>query len=295
MPIGAVRQAATQAGRSAPPGVQDYEFTGDFVELVYPTGYPYIEVELWGAQGGDGDSHTTIASGNEPRDPGGLGGYVKFRLTLPGQTPFRLYVGQRGHGGDISDDVEIRGLGGWNGGGDSGPLDENNYKGGGGGGATDLRVGPFTLEDRLAVAAGGGGGGGYRHYYGGGGGSGWYGGGGGSRYASGTHPTGGTQSSGGEGGSHSSHPGYPGGFGFGGDSNSTTGGSPGSGDRYGGGGGAGGAETGERGYEAGRGSSGNSWSGAGGSNYLDEVAGDLVETLRGIREGHGLARITIKG
>ncbi len=101
------------------------------------------------------------AGGNAGGEQGGRGGGVEASLQVsPGQE-YKLYVG--GKGGSEADPVGARGLGGWNGGGASG----GGIRGGaGGGGASDVRVAPYGISDRILVGGGGGGAGTRINYYG---------------------------------------------------------------------------------------------------------------------------------
>ena len=106
-------------------------YTGTPVSWTAPAG---CRLDIGGA-GGEYVSH-----------PAGKGG----RLTgIMSAGPVEIRVGAPGSGG----------VGGWNGGGDSGTVAPPGVRSGGGGGATDLRRGGSALGDRFAVAGGGGGGG----------------------------------------------------------------------------------------------------------------------------------------
>lgn len=105
--------------------VTTFNFTGSVQTYTVPVGVTSIDIECWGAQG---------AGGN-----GGNGGYVKGTMSVtPGQV-LNVYVG---------------GQNGYNGGGTGHAAIARN-----GGGASDVRVSPYALADRVIVAGGGGGGG----------------------------------------------------------------------------------------------------------------------------------------
>jgi cysteine-rich repeat protein len=112
-------------------------FTGGPQVVEVPAWVDALEVEAWGAEGGD----SVCCEG--PDDDGGLGGYVAGVLTTIGGTTLVVHVGGTG---------QPQGAGGYNGGGTGGEW------GAGGGGASDIRIGAGMLANRLVVAAGGGGG-----------------------------------------------------------------------------------------------------------------------------------------
>ena len=124
-----------------------YFFSGAAQSFVVPEGVESIAVSVSGAQGGAG------APTSSPKPAGGEGARVQATLTVtPGQT-LAVLVGGEGASG--------HNMGGFNGGGDLGDCCGSVPESAGqGGGASDLRVAPFGLTDRLVVAGGGGGGGG---------------------------------------------------------------------------------------------------------------------------------------
>ncbi|CAN5358592.1 hypothetical protein BH09BAC5_BH09BAC5_02230 [soil metagenome] len=242
-----------------------FNYTGGMQTYTVPPGVVLIQLETWGAQGGAG------LSGNG--NVGGLGGYAKGNMTVtPGQV-LNVYVG--GQGSSVNNFVF--GGAGYNGGGNA------NGSSTGGGGASDVRVSPYALANRVIVA-GGGGGNGYYSFPGGAGGgltgtaggnttngSAAYGGGGGTQAAggtsSGTYPgTSGSLGVGGDGGIGPGLIGYSGG---------------GGGGYYGGGGGGGDVVWGD-GYGAG---------GGGGSSYTGSLASPT--NTAGIQTGNGAAAITV--
>ena len=99
-------------------------------------GVTSIHVIVRGARGSGGNA--------------GNGAIVEGDLDVTPGDVLHLYVGGMGDG--IA--------GGFNGGGEGGSAPSDANAGGGGGGASDIRVAPYGLEDRLVVAAGGGGQGG---------------------------------------------------------------------------------------------------------------------------------------
>jgi len=238
---------------NCPPGTQTFNYTGGQQTFTVPQGCITVQVEAWGAQGGNRASYSA----------GGKGGYVKGTLaTQSGQTLY-VFVGQ------------FPGVGtspGWNGGG-TGDV-AGHSEGGGGGGASDVRQGGTGLNDRKIVAGGGGGGGGMHQTWLLGGPGGGATGGAGLGDCPGQ---GGTQSSGGANGTDScmTATSSPGSFGVGGG-----GGSGGCG-AGGGGGGGGGWYGGGGGGSCGSGGSG----GGGGSSYLGGVTNGTHQ--QGVNSGNG--------
>ncbi len=106
---------------------QTFSFTGATQTFVVPPCVSFMTVELWGAQGTAGTSTA------------GLGGAVKGVMGVTAGQILSINVG---------------GQAGFNGGGLSASPPAGN-----GGGASDIRVAPATLLDRVVVAGGGGGGG----------------------------------------------------------------------------------------------------------------------------------------
>ena len=147
--------------------ITTFNYTGNCQQYVAPRTGKYT-LEVWGAQGGAGDSRA------------GKGGYAKGTVNLTAGEVIHIYVG---------------GSSGYNGGATS------NRPEGCGGGASDIRIGSGTLYDRILVAGGGGGFGGRSDGIGGSGG-GASGGNGGNGY--GGIGYGGTQTAGGAGGRNAS-------------------------------------------------------------------------------------------
>ena len=121
-----------------------------YYSITFPKG-SYL-IELWGSSAG------TTTSGQQ--NPGGKGGYVSGRLSLPHETNFYFYVGTAG----TDSNRNTPGNGGYNGGA-QGAIDSTSSADcatAGSGGATDMRYvsGEWNLEaslkSRIMVAAGGG-------------------------------------------------------------------------------------------------------------------------------------------
>ncbi len=167
---------------------QTFNYTGAAVNYVVPPGVTGLCYTVVGAQG--------MGNVTNNNNNGGLGGRVMGVLAV---TPGQVLQIRVGNGGTASN------IGGFNGGANGGVVACcANSNGGGGGGASDIRIAPYGLADRVAVGGGGGGTGGNRNVgcapgCGGGGGGGWYGGGGGGAYG-GSPGQGGTQVAGGAGG-----------------------------------------------------------------------------------------------
>jgi hypothetical protein len=204
-----------------------------------------ITVDVYGAKGGTGYPNTHA---------GGKGGRVTGVIAVTAGQVLNINVGGAGANGTSS----AGGAGGFNGGG-LGSVYPGNYSGGGGGGASDIRVSPFGLADRVIVA-GGGGGGAYNYgttdYDKGGDGGGLTGGGGysGNTQNGSGYPGGGaTQGAGGVAGVYSGYcNGSPGVFGLGGAGGTCNqSGGGGGGGYYGGGGGVWSGGGGGSGYAAG--------------------------------------------
>ena len=107
-----------------------FSYTGSAQTFISPSGVTSIQIEAWGAQGGNGN--------------GGLGGYAVGNLTMTSGQVLEVNVGGAG---------ASSGTGGYNGGGMAG-----DQYGAAGGGASDVRDGAYALVDRVIVAGGGGGG-----------------------------------------------------------------------------------------------------------------------------------------
>ena len=120
-----------------------YTYTGAAQTLTVPTGVTQLQVETWGAQGGD--VGTTL---------GGRGGYAKATVAVtPGDTAY-AYVGQQGSLSAAT--INTAGVATFNGGG-AGAIRAALGTTTSGGGASDVRLGGSGLANRIVVAGGGGG------------------------------------------------------------------------------------------------------------------------------------------
>lgn len=121
-----------------------FNYTGNVQQWTVPEGVSTLLIDVYGAAGGDGDNGS-----------GGRGGRSQGYLQVtPGQV-LNIYVGGQGN---VTNTVSTWASGGYNGGG-SAYLGSSPYGPvGAGGGASDVRIAPYTLSDRVIVAGGGGGG-----------------------------------------------------------------------------------------------------------------------------------------
>ena len=111
----------------------NFNYTGSSQNWVVPSCVTSITVNVAGAEGGGAN--------------GGNGALITGNINVtPGQT-LQIKVGGEGSCPNA----------GYNGGGLGGSANSTSNNGCGGGGATDIRVAPFQLNDRIIVAAGGGG------------------------------------------------------------------------------------------------------------------------------------------
>ena len=124
--------------------VVTHTFTGAVQTFTVPPCVTQLSVDLRGAKGG---------TGYQVYSQGGNGGRVVAVIPVTGGQVLQIRVG--GVGANAS--TNSGGAGGYNGGG-LGATYSGLYGGGGGGGASDIRMSPYGLSDRLVVAAGGGGG-----------------------------------------------------------------------------------------------------------------------------------------
>ncbi len=268
-----------------------FSYTGAAQTYTVPCGVTTLSVTVYGAEG-MGNTNNVLA--------GGLGGEVVGTITVVPCEVLQINVG----GGGVNNTT----AGGWNGGGSGGIAGCASASGGGGGGASDIRVSPYALANRLVVAGGGGGTSGDRRVgcgpgAGSGGGGGYYGGGGGGGYSG--HPgAGGSQVAGGVGGlgGNSCPPpaaaGTNGALGVGGNGGAAVANNQ-FGSATGCTGGAGGAATGATGVICGgmdclgtgtwRGGAGG-----GGSNYTGGLT-IVTSDLQGIQSGNGQIIITPSG
>ena len=123
--------------------VTTFDFTGSMQTFVVPDGVYSLGIDIRGAAGGNSSdgSHSV-----------GRGGRIQTTLAVTPGSTLNIFVGGEGQTGVF----DVRSLGGWNGGGNSG-LGFGSFSGGGGGGASDIRIGGTGLADRVLVAGGGGG------------------------------------------------------------------------------------------------------------------------------------------
>ena len=250
---------ATDVVRVVPPsGSQSFAYTGLVESFTVPECVTAITVDAHGAQGGNGTYYT-----------GGLGGRVQATLTVVPSTSLSIRVGGMGGG-----PCPAGGMPGFNGGG-QGSCHANSDSAAGGG-ATDLRMTPFALGNRIVVAGAGGGAGfncGADPDHGGAGGGLT-----GQKYPSTCTPAGsgggGSQVAGGVGGTSGANVAYAGTLGTGGAGQPTNGvttlseGGGGGGGYYGGGGGLYGG-------------------GGGGSSYVTASGSSAITHWQGVRSGHG--------
>ncbi|MFO0357738.1 MAG: glycine-rich protein, partial [Sphingobacteriaceae bacterium] len=118
-----------------------FNYTGALQNYTVPVGVTSITVDVKGARGGNNSSYL-----------GGFGGRVVGVLSVsPGQ------VLQLNVGGSGLTSITATALGGWNGGGNIVHHTGNGIAGTGGG-ASDIRITPYAIADRVVVAGGGGGG-----------------------------------------------------------------------------------------------------------------------------------------
>ncbi|MFP4460131.1 MAG: glycine-rich protein [Candidatus Zixiibacteriota bacterium] len=127
---------ATVEVTSASPDSIIFTYTGSEQTWTVPSGVSSINIECYGAQGGNYPSYSGY---------GGEGGTSTGTLSVtPGELLY-IYVGEQGENGGSGTPA-----GGFNGGG-------YGYYQPGGGGASDVRHGGNTYADRVIVAGGGGG------------------------------------------------------------------------------------------------------------------------------------------
>jgi len=254
--------APTYVDRVVPPtGTRTFSYTGAAESFTVPECVTTITADAYGAQGGNGTYYN-----------GGLGGRVQATVTVVPNTSLSIRVGGAGGG-----PCPGGGLPGFNGGG-PGSCNAGSDSGNGGG-ATDVRVTPFGIGNRIVVAGAGGGAGfncgvasGQPDHGGAGGGL------TGQRYSSLCTPMGtgggGSQVAGGVGGVSGANTAGAGSLGVGGNAAPTNGnttvseGGGGGGGFYGGGGGLYGG-------------------GGGGSSYVTATGSSAITHWQGVRSGHG--------
>jgi len=139
-------------------GACGYSFaaTGAVHTYSVPIGCSQLAIDAWGGAGGT--CHYQSAN-NTSWNLGGLGGRTQATVNVTPSTSATATVLQVRTGGKGANASSAgAGAGGYNGGGKGSDYNAN-LNGGGGGGASDVRVSPYGLADRLVVAGGGGGGG----------------------------------------------------------------------------------------------------------------------------------------
>lgn len=129
------------------PNTVVFNYTGSYQDWTVPAGVTCISVDVRGASGGDRNGSYAM--------PGGLGARVTGVISVTPGDVLRIYVGGKGQNTDNSSSGGA--AGGFNGGG-NGNNGINSWHGAGGGGASDIRVAPYGLNERIVVAGGGGGG-----------------------------------------------------------------------------------------------------------------------------------------
>ena len=265
------------SGNSIAQTTVTFNYTGSVQTFTVPSCVTSLTIDVRGAQGGT----VTNATVSPNSAPGGSGGRVQAVIPVtPGQV-LQINVGGQG----MSDGATlscVTATGGFNGGGTGyGGYNSYNYNAGGGGGASDIRVSPYSLSDRIIVGGGGGGSGvtgclGSAVAGGAGGGTSGANGVGGACASGADYGQGGTQIGGGAGGTYwgATGSGALGSGGAGASCCSVTCGS--------GGGGGGGYYGGGGGSDAG---------GGGGSNYAYGSATSVTHT-QGFQTGNGQVVIT---
>lgn len=137
-------------------------YTGAVQTYMVPAGATSMTVVAIGGKGGDytGCQGTSDDDGILYPRYGGFGGLIASTMSATPGATLNIYVGGAGENGpaDLTQFVNVKPMGGFNGGGDGGLLEYviGKVAGGGGGGATDIRTGT-ALSSRLIVAGGGGG------------------------------------------------------------------------------------------------------------------------------------------
>lgn len=137
-----------------PSGTITFNYTGAVQTWTVPSCITTITVTAVGASGGHDYFYPSVPLPGIV-DSGGEGGSCSGVLTVTGGSVLDIYVGGFGGYG-----YSTGGAGGFNGGGvgNSVPNGGTGYwASGGGGGASDIRVSPYALANRVVVAGGGGG------------------------------------------------------------------------------------------------------------------------------------------
>jgi hypothetical protein len=120
-----------------------FNYTGAIQTWTVPPCVYSIQVDVRGAKGGGIQGNPFVGSGQ-----GGNGARVQHPsiAVTPGQV-LEIRVGGNPTGP----------TGGWNGGGNGHPSPNAQNESKGGGGASDIRISPFAMNNRIVVAGGGGG------------------------------------------------------------------------------------------------------------------------------------------
>jgi hypothetical protein len=154
-----------------------YKYTGSQQVFTVPSNVKSLDIELWGAKGGDAQYYSGFWYGTKYQNHvGGKGGKTIGTLKVnPGDKVYifiggagtkgkSYYYGSRYNRGGYKKYWKWGSIvkGGWNGGG-SAPARQYATSGSGGG-ATDIRLNGTTLSSRVMVAGGGGGSYGYGNY-----------------------------------------------------------------------------------------------------------------------------------
>jgi len=137
--------------------ITEFSYTGSSVNYTVPMGASRMQVELWGADGGNQTYYGSTYDGGQ----GGRGGYTVGTVNVNSGDVIQVNVG--GAGSNSMATGYSTNPGGWNGGG-AGGYGYSYFTSASGGGASDIRMNGTSLYDRVLVAGGGGGSG----YYSGG-------------------------------------------------------------------------------------------------------------------------------
>jgi hypothetical protein len=125
---------------AVPSGSTTFNYNGSYQTFTVPTCISSLTIDMAGAAGGAGTAYAGV---------GGLGGRMQGTYSVAAGTVLEVYVGGKGNSTSSTSNV-----GGYNGG---APALITTYYVGTGGGASDIRVSPYGLGQRVIVAGGGGG------------------------------------------------------------------------------------------------------------------------------------------
>jgi hypothetical protein len=129
-------------------GSRTYPYSGAVDTFTVPECVTAVQIDAGGAQGGS-NNYTTYPG------IGGYGGRIVARVTVAPASVLQIRVGGQGTLCTVGN------AGGYNGGGSSNctgyTYNTSVLYSGTGGGATDVRLSPYGLNDRVVVAGGGGG------------------------------------------------------------------------------------------------------------------------------------------